>query len=74
MKYTITDQDGMEIDTVAAVNAIEALNTFSADHIDDDYGFHRGGLNCDACTCGDEWANIRTDGGRISAAKVDDHE
>ena len=69
-EYKITDAEGIKLDTVEAASATEALNVFSEDHMDDDYGFHRGGLNCDADTRGNEWANIRTDGGRINADKV----
>jgi len=71
-EYKITlASAGTELAIVEAENAAAALESYCANTPDEDTGFARGGLNCDADTRGNEWANIRTDGGRINADKVE---
>jgi hypothetical protein len=57
---------------VAAENAIAALSDFCAGLPDDDLGYQRGGLQVDADTRGQRWASVRTDGGRIIAAILEE--
>jgi len=69
--YSITMmEDGTKLETVQAETAIEALDMYCAEHPDDDTGFQRGGLNVDADTCGEIWATVRTDAGRIKALRI----
>jgi len=59
--------DNSELAEVEAGSAIEAINQYCEEHPDEDTGFQRGGLNIDAETRGQNWATVKTDGGRISA-------
>ena len=66
-KYTISF-GGQELAAgIEAESAIAALDCYCAAHADDDTGFKRGGLTCDAATRGEKSASVRTDAGRILA-------
>ena len=66
-KYTISLGE-KELETgIESESALAALDCYCSAHPDDDTGFQRGGLNCDADTRGEKSASVRTDGGRITA-------
>ena len=70
-KYTISLGE-KELETgIEAESAIAALDCYCSAHPDDDTGFQRGGLNCDAETRGEKSASVRTDAGRITAEVED---
>lgn len=73
-RYNIALADGPELGCIRAENAREALVAFCLQHPDDDIGYRRGGLNCDADTYGGRWASVKTDGGRITATALDEGE
>ena len=70
-KYTISFGEKKLATGIKAESAIAALDCYCSAHPDDDTGFQRGGLSCDAETQGGEFASVRTDAGRI-AAEVDE--
>ena len=64
-KYTISQGEKELATGIEAESAIAALDSYCSAHPDDDTGFQRGGLNCDAETRGEKSASVRTDAGRM---------
>lgn len=63
---------GTEIETIEAEDAVAAIKKFSEGKgPDSDLGFLRGGLVFDAETRGEKWAQMNSDGGKISAQVVE---
>ena len=69
-KYAIVI-DGKTVDRITAEDAESAARAYSAEKgLDSDLGFVRGVKMIDADTRGSAWAIIKTDGGDITAEKI----